>query len=164
MYFITCTIVQWIDIFTRSAYADMVVSSLKYCLQHKGLQIYGWVIMSNHIHLIVSCKEGFNLSDTLRDFKKYTAAQIVQAIENNPGESRRSWLVWLLKQNNEITFWQPDNHPEEIKTRDFFNQKLQYIHLNPVRARVLDKEEEYIYSSARDFYGTKGLLDITDFL
>jgi len=69
--------------------------------------------------------------------------------------------LWLLKQKDETTFWQPGNHPEEIITQPFFLQKMNYIHSNPVRAGIVDREEAYIYSSARDFYNMKGLLDLT---
>ena len=160
VYFITCTVVQWTDVFTRREYADIIVNSLKYCREHKGLEIFAWVIMSNHIHLIISCKDGYNLSDILRDFKKYTATQIVQAIENNPRESRKRWLLWLLKEEDNISFWQKDNHAEEINTSAFYNTKLDYIHQNPVRAGIVDKEEEYLYSSARMLYTGNGLLDL----
>lgn len=163
LHFVTATVVQWIDVFTRKDYKDIVIDSLKYCQEQKGLCIYGWVIMSNHLHLIVSCKEGFELSDVLRDFKKFTSTQIVNAIENNTKESRKNWLLWLLKNKSDITFWQPGNHPEEIRSLDFFRQKLNYIHNNPVRSGIVDKEEEYIYSSARDFYNKKGLLALTTF-
>jgi len=163
IYFVTATVVQWVDVFTRRDYVAIVLDSLRYCQDKKGLQIFGWVVMSNHIHMIVSCKEGFDLSDTLRDFKKFTSAKIVAAIENNMRESRRSWLLWLLKNKNEITFWQPGNHPEEIRSLEFFRQKLNYIHNNPVRAGIVDREEEYIYSSARDFYNMEGLLALTTF-
>ena len=97
LYFITCTVHQWVDVFTRKDYADIVVQSLRFCQENKGLEIYAWVIMSNHIHLIISCREGFNLSDVLRDFKKYTATQVVEFISENKLESRRSWLMWLFK-------------------------------------------------------------------
>lgn len=130
----------------------------------KGLQIYGWVIMSNHLHMICNCRDGFDLSDTLRDFKKYTSTAIVNAIENNAGESRKDWLLWLLRQNGEIQFWQPGNHPEEIRSADFFRQKLNYIHQNPVRAGIVVKEEEYRYSSATDFYNGKGLLELSYYI
>ena len=163
IHFITATVAQWVDVFTRKEYKDIVINSLKHCQEKKGLCVYGWVVMTNHLHLIVSCKAGFDLSDTLRDFKKYTSKQIVNAIENNPKESRKSWLLWLLKNNDEINFWQPGNHPEEIRSLDFFNQKLNYIHKNPVRAGIVDKEEEYLYSSARDYYNKKGLLELATF-
>jgi putative transposase len=163
VYFVTATVVQWIDVFTRPLYADMVLESLRFCQKNKGLCIYGWVIMSNHLHMICSCKDGFDLSDTLRDFKKFTSTTIVDAIENNKRESRRNWMLWLLKQQGNTQFWQPGSHPEEIRTLDFFRQKLNYIHQNPVRAGIVDKEEEYRYSSAKDFYNRKGLLDLSYF-
>lgn len=161
LYFITCTIHQWVDVFTRSYYADIVVSSLDFCMQNKGLEVYAWVIMSNHLHFIVSCREGNNLSDVLRDFKKYTATKIVTAIEKNEQESRRNWLLWLLKEEESIHFWQPDNHPKEVSSRDFFLQKMAYIHQNPVRAGLVDREEAWIYSSAKDFHQQKGLLQLS---
>jgi putative transposase len=161
VYFVTCTVTQWVDVFSRKEYADIVVDSLRYCQANKGLQILGWVIMTNHMHMIVACKEGFELSDVLRDFKKYTATQIVSAIENNKHESRSSWLLWLLKKDGNIAFWQPDNHAKEIHSSEFFKQKLEYIHSNPVRSKIVDREETYIYSSTRDYYGSKGLIELT---
>jgi REP element-mobilizing transposase RayT len=164
LHFVTATIVQWVDVFTRSMYTELLLESLRFCQKNKGLFIYGWVVMSNHIHMICSCREGFNLSDTLRDFKKFTATAIVNAIENNQSESRKSWLLWLLKQNGNVQFWQPGNHPEEIRSADFFRQKLNYIHQNPVRAGIVEKEEEYRYSSACDFYNRKGLLELSYYI
>ena len=163
VHFITASVVQWIDVFTRSEYSDIIVDSIRHCQKKKGLCVYGWVIMSNHMHMICSCTQGFELSDTIRDMKKFTSTAIVDAIEMNPRESRKNWLLWLLKQNESISFWQPGNHPEEIRSREFFRQKLDYIHNNPVKAGWIDTQEAYIYSSARDFYGMKGLIDLTPF-
>lgn len=95
-YFITCTVHQWVDVFTRKEYVDIVLNSLRYCQQNKGLLIYAYVIMSNHLHLIIGSNKE-NLSDIIRDFKKFTASKIVQAIENNSRESRKRWLLGLLK-------------------------------------------------------------------
>jgi putative transposase len=86
-YFITSTIVDWVDVFTRPIYRDIIVDSLKYCQASKGLDIYGWVLMSNHLHAIVEARDGFKLSDILRDFKKFTSKRIIEAIKQEP-ESR----------------------------------------------------------------------------
>ncbi|MGB4775456.1 MAG: transposase, partial [Daejeonella sp.] len=159
-YFITCTVHQWADVFTRKEYVDIVLNSLRYCQQNKGLLIYAYVIMSNHIHLIIGSNQE-NLSDIIRDFKKFTASKIVEAIENNSKESRKRWLLWLLKKENRVWFWEEGYHAEEIITSQFYDTKLNYIHLNPVRAGIVEKEEEYLYSSCADFYGTrKGLLEL----
>lgn len=159
-YFITCTVHQWADVFTRELYKEILLDSIRHCQKHKGLQVYGWVLMSNHIHMIISSSEN-KLSDIIRDFKKYTATKIVEAISSNKNESRKGWIIWLLVKEEEISFWQDGYHGEEIFTVDLFETKLNYIHLNPVRAGLVEKEEEYPYSSCGDYYGTrKGKLDL----
>ena len=161
-YYITCTVHQWVDVFTRNDYVEILIESIIHCQKHKGLQVYAWVIMSNHIHLIISSTRE-PLSDILRDFKKFTASKIVKAIENNPRESRENWLLWLLKKDAQIIFWQDGYHAEEIFTQDFFDTKVSYIHLNPVRSGLVFKEEEYRYSSCCDYYGTaKSLIELSE--
>jgi putative transposase len=163
VYFITFTVHQWVDIFTRDVYKSIIIENLRYCQEHKGLEIYAWVLMTNHLHLIVSSKNS-NLSDVIRDYKKHTAKKIVSAIENNLNESRKSWLLWLLKKDGHIWFWAEGYHGEEVRTKAFFDSKVNYIHANPVRAGIVEKEEEYLYSSCGDFYGIrKGLLALTEF-
>jgi REP element-mobilizing transposase RayT len=116
--------------------------------------------MTNHVHLIIGSDEQ-NLSDIIRDFKKYTATQIVKAIANNEKESRKQWLLWLLKKEDSICFWEEGYHGEEIWSQAFLQSKLDYIHLNPVRAGIVEKAEEYLYSSSCDYYGNRnGLLQI----
>lgn len=160
MHFITCTVVQWADVFTRNLYVEIVEDSLNFCIANKGLLVYGYVIMSNHIHLLVQAKNN-NLSDILRDFKKFTSQRITKAIETNDQESRKRWLLWLLTSDKatdekkaSFRFWQPDNGAEICFSLPFMWQKLAYIHNNPVRAGIVDKVEEYKSSSAADyFYG-----------
>ena len=79
LYFVTFTVIEWIDVFTRKDYVSITLDSLKHCLKEKGLIIYAWVIMSNHLHLIISRKEsGDDLSAIVRDIKKYTSCQIIK--------------------------------------------------------------------------------------
>ncbi len=163
VYFVTFTVHQWVDVFSRSTYVGILLDNLRYSQAKKGLKIYAWVVMTNHCHLIVSA-EGFKLSDVIRDFKKHTAKKIVEAIEANPTESRKRWLLWLLKKEDHIWFWEEGYHGEEIVSKSFFDSKTNYIHLNPVRASIVHKEEEYLWSSCCDFYGTsKGLLELEPF-
>src|SRR5665213_261310 len=177
MYFVSFAVVGWVDVFTRKDHRDVVIESLKYCQENKGLIIYGWCIMSNHLHLIISAKEN-NVSDVLGDFKKFTSKQIMKSIVEHPGESRKECLPDLVIQagmvqifkkagesnsrNTYHQFWQQDNQPKIIFTPHFAAQKLEYIHNNPVEAGIVEKAEEYIYSSARDYYYGKqcGLLKI----
>lgn len=167
LYFVSCATVQWVDVFTRSIYSDIVVESLAYCIKHKGLVLHAWVIMPNHIHLIISRKDESRLSDIMRDFKKFTSSKIIAAI-NSTTESRRSWMLWIFQSagehntnNTNYQFWQQENHPILLETAKFTKQKVDYLHENPVRARLVDTPERYIYSSARDYAGETGLLPIT---
>jgi REP element-mobilizing transposase RayT len=96
IYFVTTAAVEWVDVFTRSYYCDVVVKSLQFCIDKKGLILQAWVIMPNHIHLIISRKGNDSLSDIMRDFKKFTSSEIVEAIRTVP-ESRRNWMLWLFE-------------------------------------------------------------------
>ncbi|MTI39268.1 transposase [Fulvivirga lutimaris] len=168
IYFVTFTVVEWIDVFTRSEYSEIVLDSIRYCQKEKGLEVYAWVIMSNHIHLIISRNENVNdLSAIVRDFKKFTASHILKSIENNTHESRKNWMLWIFssagkknKNNTNFQFWKQDNHAELLMTNKFMQQKLDYIHNNPVVAGLVDEPEYYKYSSASDYAGQKGLLKI----
>jgi REP element-mobilizing transposase RayT len=169
IHFVTCTVIQWADIFSRPLFADIVVDSLKFCIQEKGLNVHAWVIMSNHIHLVVSAKEGFLLSDILRDFKKFTAGKIRKILNETKEESRKSWLLWLFKsagkentRNEEFQFWIQDNHPIELNNEERKKQKMNYLHMNPVRAGLVWEPYQYRYSSACDYMDNrKGLIDIS---
>ncbi len=160
IYFVTFTVHQWVDVFTRREYVELLLDNLRYCQAHKRLKIYAWVVMSNHCHLIIR-SEGFKLSDVIRDFKKYTAKKIFEAIQTNEKESRKRWLLWLLRKDDHIWFWEEGYHGIEISDQNVFDSKVNHIHLNPVRAGLVEKEEEYRWSSCGDFYGTrKGLLEL----
>jgi len=165
-YFVTFTVVNWIDVFTRKDYKDILIESLKYCATNKGLTIYAWVIMSNHVHLIIGTTDK-PMQDILRDLKRHTSKTIVKAIEDNPQESRREWMLFQFERagkynpNNEhYQFWQQGNHPIELWSKAVMDQKLNYIHNNPVVAGWVDEPQHYLYSSARDYADIKGLLDI----
>jgi REP element-mobilizing transposase RayT len=163
VHFVTFTVHQWVDVFTRQCYVDILLDNLRYCQSNKGLKIYGWVIMTNHCHLIIST-ESVRLSDFIRDFKKHTAKVLFKAIEKNERESRRDWLKLVLKKDGKIWFWEAGYHGEEVITKAFFDSKLNYIHQNPVKAGWVEKEEEYLWSSCGDYYGIrKSLLDLSEF-
>ncbi len=165
LYYLTLQVVDWIDIFTRQKYRDIIIENLSYCQQNKGLEIYAWVIMSNHIHLIAK-SEHAELSNTLRDFKSYTSKLILSEIDS-PGESRKEWMLKQFKEaafkhkrNSDYQFWTHENHAELLFSNKFVEQKLDYIHNNPVRAAIVFKPADYQYSSAIDYADGKGLLDV----
>jgi len=87
-HFVTITTVNWIDVFTRILYKEILVDSLKYCIAHKGLQVHAWVIMSNHVHLTISTSDK-TLPEIMRDLKRHTAKALLNAIADHPQESRK---------------------------------------------------------------------------
>ncbi|HRO41416.1 MAG TPA: transposase [Flavipsychrobacter sp.] len=167
-HFITCTVVSWIDALSREHYKEIVVESLNYCISKKGLQLHAWVIMSNHLHMILSASEGSRISNIVRDFKKFTSRKITDAITTNIQESRRAWMLGMFgyagmnnKSNDQYQFWQQDYHPIALDRKDMFEQRMGYLHDNPVRAGLVWEAAHYKYSSAGDYYENRmGLLPL----
>lgn len=167
-HFLTFSIMGWIDIFSRQRYRDIIIESFQFCRKNKGLLIGGYVIMSNHIHVIWTASNN-NLSDIVRDFKTFTSKAITSSIENEP-ESRREWLLYMFRffanrtnANDNFKVWTANNHPEEIHSDSMLKIKLNYIHENPVRAGLVQEPSYFIYSSAADYADKKGIMEI-DFL
>ena len=172
VFFVKDTVVDWVDIFTRPIYRHIIIESLQYCQKEKGLIIYAWVIMTNHMYMIVGSKGENKVSDILRDFKKFTSKEIIRSLLVESTESRRDWMLnrfeYAGKNDKKIKnyrFWQEGNDAQEIFLNDYFNQKLNYIHDNPVKAEFVNRAENYKYSSAIDWVpmaiGRKGLLEVT---
>ncbi len=168
IHFITFAVVEWVDVFTRKEYRDIVLESIRYCQAEKGLVLYAWCLMSNHIHMVVAAKSN-DTSEILRDFKKFTSKKIIKAIQENKKESRREWMLEIFRKagecnsrNSNYQFWRQDNQPKELFSSGFTVQKLNYIHNNPVEAWIVLKPEDYLYSSGRDYaFGKKcGLLEV----
>ncbi|MGB5927125.1 MAG: transposase [Cyclobacteriaceae bacterium] len=147
LHFVTFTVIEWIDALTRPEYKDIIVDSINYCIRHKGLEVYAWCIMSNHVHMIIGTTDQ-PMEGILRDLKRHTAKEILKAIENNPYESRKRWLLFLFakagernNKNKKYQFWQHHNHPIELSDNHMMDQRLDYIHQNPVTAGyVLEPE------------------------
>jgi putative transposase len=154
LFFITFTTIDWIDLFTRIEYKQLLVDQLNHCIKHKGIEIYSYVIMTNHIHLIARSSENKNLSDFIRDFKSYTTKELYKCILKNNKESRKEWLLNCFRNEKinsnrpSIQIWQNGSHPLKIYSTKFLKQKSDYIHKNPVRAGIVDEEWKYLYSSA----------------
>jgi REP element-mobilizing transposase RayT len=166
LYFISFVVVNWIDLFIRDEYKHIMLDSWRHCQQHKGLEIYGWCMMTSHIHMIIGT-HGDKLENIMRDMKKHTSVALRKAIEQHPGESRKEWMLWMMtragkenSQNTNFQLWQQDNHPIELFNNKVTHQKLDYIHYNPVVAGIVEKPEDYLYSSARDYCGLPGLIEI----
>lgn len=167
IHFLTFTVVDWIDVFIRPVYKDIIVSSLNHCIKTKGLECYAWVVMSNHMHLVCRSCAPFRLSDVIRDFKKYTSKKLVHAISTLP-ESRREWLLHKFRYSAQSTgraaeykLWQDGYHGVCLEGGGIrLQQRIEYIHNNPVRQMIVARPEHYLYSSAVDCCGGKGLVHV----
>lgn len=164
-HFLTFTVVDWIDVFTRKRYRDILVNNLHYCISNKGLMVLGYVIMSNHVHIIMQSEKD-QLSDLIRDFKKATAKHILKSIKED-SESRMEWILDRFElatkshsRNKKYQLWKYGNHPEEIYSAKFLWSKLNYIHLNPVRAGIVKRASDYIYSSASNYVEGTGIVNV----
>ena len=170
IYFVTFTVIDWIDIFIRDEYRIIVVDSIKYCQANKGLEVYAYCFMTSHIHLIIGTNGPNKIEDIVRDLKSYTSRHIRKAMENNAYvlESRKEWILKKMyyagkynSNNKDFQFWQQHSHPIELSDNAMIDQKLEYIHLNPVAAGFVDVPEAWIHSSARDYAGTaRGFIDL----
>ncbi len=167
LHFVTFTVIKWIDIFIRTTYKDIIVDSMNYCVENKGLEIYGWCIMTSHVHLIIGTSGDNRLENIIRDMKRHTSKALLKAIQENPKESRKDWLLWMFEKagkrnpnNEQFQFWQQHSQPIELNSNFLMDQKLNYIHNNPIEAGIVSKPEEYKYSSAFDYSGGNGLVKI----
>lgn len=166
LYFITTTVTNWIDVFTKSEYCEIVLDSFRYCRSKKGLVIHAWVIMPNHLHLIVSRKGNIELSDIIRSFKTFTSIELVKTLIDST-DPRKGWILNLfkaeanrLKRVNTYKFWKDGNHPILLDSNKKREQRLTYLHHNPVKAGIVEEDHHYVYSSALDYCEEKGLIDI----
>jgi len=165
LYFVSFALIEWLDVFTRNEYKEILIESLSYCQENKGMQIIAWCIMTNHVHLVFRSVESRKPELLLGDFKRFTSKKLVKAIKDNPKESRRELLLDQFKiaaskssNVNEYQFWRHDNKPIELWSNKVISEKIIYIHQNPVKAGLVFRAEDYVYSSAIDYSGEKGLL------
>lgn len=165
-YFVSFAVVDWQDVFTRNQYKQILLDCLSYCQKAKGMEIYAWCIMTNHVHLVFKSKTEYPPQNLLGDFKRYTARKLVETIKENPRESRKEVLLKCFRDNGNKSsnctsyqFWRHDNKPIELWSNKVMSEKIRYIHMNPVEAGFVFRPEHYSYSSAVDYSGGRGLLE-----
>ncbi|MEA1887472.1 MAG: transposase [Bacteroidota bacterium] len=166
IYYITLTIVGWLNVFSRNSQKIMILESLKYCQENKGLEIFAYCIMSNHIHLIVRANGKHSLSDIIRDFKKFTSTSIISFISEGR-ESRKETFLHKFKEEGQkqarsqkYKVWQRGYHAIELSSNKFLDQRIDYIHNNPVNEMLVSRPEDYLFSSARNYAGLDSFLNV----
>jgi REP element-mobilizing transposase RayT len=165
VFFGSFAVVEWIDVFTRNDYKNTLIESLAFCQREKGMEIYAWCIMTNHLHLVFRSVNGQKPELLLGDFKRFTSKEVVKAIKENPGESRKEWLLEQFKKAGasssnvkEFQFWQHNNKPIELWSNKVLFEKINYIHNNPVDEGLVYYPQDYVYSSAKEYAGDEGLI------
>ena len=166
LYFVSFATIHWIDVFVRRLYFDCIVDNLNYCVDEKVMEIFASVIMPSHMHLVFrSLRE--KPEDLLGAFKSVTSRKLIKLIEENGQESRREWMLNAFRKagaansnNTNYQFWQQHNKPIELWSLPVIDQKIHYTHQNPVEAGFVENDYEYLYSSARDYCGIKGLVKV----
>ena len=167
--FITFNTVDWVDVFIRPVYKQVVVHTLNHFIDNKGLMVHAWCLMTNHLHMMIQAREGYVIAEIEKEFKSFTTTKILEAIDTEP-EARKDWMMKrfenfsnLLGLMKKYHVWQSSSSPQFIDLRktDALIENFSFIHDNPVRDRFVDAAVDYPYSSARDYAGMKGLVNIT---
>ena len=159
-YFLTCTVVGWLPVFTRKEAVEIVLESWRHLQREEGFQLFGYVILENHLHLIASASQ---LADILQRFKSYTAHRVVDLLKCHGAEVLlRQLRAHKLRHKTESRYqvWQEGNQPKQIRSDEVMWQKLEYMHNNPVERGYVDDPLHWRYSSARNYAGQPGLIDV----
>ncbi len=160
-YFMTCTIVAWLPVFTRPETVDVVLDSWRFLQRERDFKLFGYVILENHLHLIASAPE---LPAVMRSFKSFTARRLIELLEQHGAETLlRQMRANKLrhKKESEYQVWQEGSHPTQIQNDEMMWQKLEYIQNNPAKRGYVDDPLHWRYSSARNYAGQPGLIDVT---
>jgi putative transposase len=152
-HFLTMTTVDWIPLFANRDIVSIILESLRFAQRERGVVLYAYVIMENHLHCIASAPE---LGKTMKQFKSFTARSAVDYLEecnNLPLLEKMQWAKLPHKKKCDYQLWQEGNHPEAIYSEEMLLQKIEYIHSNPVRRGWVDEPAQWRYSSARNYEG-----------
>ncbi len=165
-YFVTFTIVDWIKVLAEGSYKHLILNAIKFYQKNRGLVVYGYCIMPNHMHMIVQATGDNTISEILRDLKKFTSRAITKKLEDEKQEGYIEILNRFraagepLKRIKNYKVWQDGNRAELLYSNKFFMQKLHYIHNNPVKAGLCTNPWDYPFSSATNYSETESLLDV----
>jgi len=166
VHYLTFTIVKWIDLFNSEKFRKIIIENLNLCQTSKNLSIMSFVIMPNHLHMIAQSKNN-SLSKTIGSFKQFTAKKIIAELRREMSQEANEILQAFAEQatthsrNSHYQVWQQNNHPVEIFSNKFLFQKMKYIHNNPVKAGLVQSATDYPFSSARNYSGLQGAMEIT---
>jgi len=159
-HFITCTVLHWIPLFTNQQSVQIIIESLKHLQQSDNLKIYAYVILENHLHLIGSSND---LAKTMKKFKSFTAKELIELLQKQNVKTILDQLAFYKKAHKQETtyqIWQEGIQPKLIQSEQMMIEKINYIHNNPIKRGYVDETKHWRYSSARDYEGVIGLIEI----
>jgi len=159
-HFITCTINQWIPLFTRPTTAQIILDAFTYRQQHQNLKLYAYVILENHLHCILQAD---NLNKIITSFKTHTATELIACLKQQNAHVLLEKLAFHKRQHkieSDYQVWEEGSHPQRLENEIMLLQKIEYIHNNPVKRGYVDKPSDWRYSSARNYEGQVGLIPI----
>lgn len=160
-YFMTCSVVDWLPVFSMPKAGQIILDSLKFLQKEREFTLYVYVIMENHLHLIAQSKD---LERNMRSFKSFTAREIVDQLKAGGHSfylSKFRDLKLAHHRDSEFQVWQEGYHPKQLFGDEMLEQKTAYIHNNPVKRGYVDCPEHWRYSSARNYMGKEGLIPVT---
>ena len=159
-HFLTFTVLNWLPVFTRPGTVQIILNALAWRQRNKGVKVYGYVILENHMHCILQTPA---LRRHIHDFKAFTAKEILRYLEENNAEKLLGLLAFFKKAHKidaTYQFWEEGSHPQLLQNEEMLRQKLEYIHLNPVKRGYVEDAVHWRYSSAGNYQGREGLIPI----
>lgn len=158
LFYVTFSVVDWLPIFISGAACQIVTESLDYCHRQKGLRINAYVIMPTHLHAILFLSDDARrgspdpaakvLEQIVTDFRKFTGRRLADFCSTHLPPCFQNVLTERAGSDRERRLWQPTRHPVQIETQNFWQTKIDYLHLNPVRKGLVRRAEDWRFSSA----------------
>ncbi|HEX8993421.1 MAG TPA: hypothetical protein VF784_17205 [Anaerolineales bacterium] len=162
VYFVTFTVVDWLPVFISEEPCKIVTDSLNFCIANKSLRVSSYVLMPNHLHMILFDAEfdPERLKRTLDDCRKFTGRKLADHCAEHMPACYTETFQQHAGDDRERRFWQPSKHPVGIFTEKFWMQKMDYVHANPCRKGLVRLPEDWRFSSAAFWLRTREENDV----
>ena len=150
VYFVTFTVVEWLPVFIDEPPCKVLTNSLNFCIHNKHLRVHAYVVMPTHLHAVVFDSEfkSERLKHTLDDMRKFTGRQLADYCSRHMPRYYTEIFRKHAGDDRQRRFWQPTQHAEGIMTQKFWQEKVNYIHWNPVCKGLVRCPEDWRFSSA----------------
>ena len=150
VYFVTFSVVEWLPVFVSERACRVVTDSFNFCYARKQLRVNAYVIMPTHLHAIVfdADYQPERLKQTLTDFRKYTGRRLCDLVDAAMPTCFGEVLHRNAAEDRRRRFWQASLHPIQLESEKFWQQKFDYLHVNPCRKGFVRRAVDWRFSSA----------------